>query len=204
MDPEYYQALNELRASSGFFFFFRGTIFVLEYMHRSYFMLYANHHQNPDDNVNNQNNNQVENRNDINDPHLIINAGNNDLNNNENHQVLEMRDPNEEIRDANYFERENRRPSKCCFFTVVLVCLFIVWFVMLFVNGFLLLTMIRCLSILFSDYQQASGQRLKSSRCLIFSSFILLWFIFYLPGIMITTFWFSFSVLYLFWITLSR
>ncbi len=147
IDPQVFQATNNLRNSSPFLFVFQLSFFFIFYAHHLYF----------------RNNN-------VNDP-----------------------------------ERQNQRRGKFCFFLVMFLILLTVWFIMLFFNGVLLISMIKNSTLIsqavITNVQAQS--RARKSFCYIFLSNILIWIIFYFPGMIITSFWFSVSHAYLFWKVIS-
>jgi len=103
--------------------------------------------------------------------------------------------------------REDQRRSKCGFFTLMVFVLFVFWFIMLFLNGVLLFSMLKCLTSLspVAIPNQAVYNRIKNNAsCLIVGANLILWIIFFLPGLFITTFWFAISIFYLIWLLITR
>lgn len=194
MDPHLRAAMNDLNNTSDFFFVFKFTFLCLVYSHRLYFSLNVNN--NNDNNVQNNNNNaNIEENNNI-----LINVENDD---NFNNNAMNV---NEENQNAVLNQRENIGRNKCIYFTMVFIVLFIIWFMFLFLNGIILFSMIKCLRTISPNGIQNQNvlNRIRSATCLIISSYFIIWTVFFLPGLFITTFWFLISVLYLFWVMISR
>jgi len=199
MDPQIRQAINDLQNASNFFFVFRLTFFTLEYLHRVYFTV----NQEQNNNENNNNNNENINNN-IHANNNNINANANNVNNNDENNNI--REQNQNINNAVFMNQEGVRRSKCGFFTIIFIILFIFWFIMLFLNGIILFSMFKCLSSVspVAIFNQTVANRLRNATCLIVVSYLILWFVLYLPGVCITTFWFILSVLYLVWLMITR
>lgn len=192
LDPQMQQALEDLNNSSLFFFVFSLTFFIIRLFHHTYFNLNNNNiQQNQNRNNANNNNNNIE----------INNVNENAVNVNNVGQLQAQA-----VVNANNVEQpQANNRSKCGFFAVMGAILIVLWFIMLFINGVFLGYMIKSLTVLSPQnmLNLSAAERAKASHRFLFFSFLFLWLVFYLPGLILTTLWLIVSFSYLIYLLIA-
>jgi ariadne-1 len=99
--------------------------------------------------------------------------------------------------------RDNVRGNKGLFFSLIIMVLIFAWFIFIFINGVLLISMIKCIPTLYlTNTNPTAYSSLKKSFFYISATYVVLWFLYFIPGILITTLWLIISIAYLVCITL--
>jgi E3 ubiquitin-protein ligase RNF14 len=105
--------------------------------------------------------------------------------------------------NQNNNREEGREGSKFLFFCFISMILIFSWFILIFINGVLLASMIKCIPMLYlANTNERAHRVLKNSIFYISTTYVILWFLYFIPGILFTTFWLLISLAYLLWVTL--
>ena len=97
------------------------------------------------------------------------------------------------------------RRNKFGFFTFMVFVLLCFYFLFIFSNGILLVCMIKSVSYLILLNQGPNVEiynRIKPSFFYVFATFFILWFVLFLPGIMVSTIWLGIALLYVMWVAI--